>query len=101
MGGSRARPVPREYTFTNGRGSGESSQAGGALLHKPSGSALRTDGAAWVRRLGAALVFGKVRAALGIMRTVISGGGSLAPHLDDFFEARPSRPCPQPASSSS
>lgn len=34
-------------------------------------------------------MFGKVRAALGIMRTVISGGGSLAPHLDDFFEASP------------
>ena len=38
------------------------------------------------RRLGHALVFCKIRAALGIMRTIISGGGSLAPHLDDFFE---------------
>jgi long-chain acyl-CoA synthetase len=37
-------------------------------------------------RLGQVLVFGKIRAALGIMSTVISGGGSLAPHLDDFFE---------------
>lgn len=33
------------------------------------------------------LVFGKIRAALGIMSTVISGGGSLARHLDDFYEA--------------
>ena len=39
-----------------------------------------------VHRLGQVLVFGKIRAALGIMSTVISGGGSLAPHLDDFFE---------------
>lgn len=29
----------------------------------------------------------QVRAALGIRRTVVSGGGSLPPHLDDFFEA--------------
>ncbi len=28
----------------------------------------------------------QVRQALGIRRTVISGGGSLAPHLDEFFE---------------
>jgi long-subunit acyl-CoA synthetase (AMP-forming) len=27
-----------------------------------------------------------VREALGIRRTVVSGGGSLAPHLDEFFE---------------
>eukprot|EP00879_Flechtneria_rotunda_P005441 GHRR01005734.1.p1 GENE.GHRR01005734.1~~GHRR01005734.1.p1 ORF type:complete len:588 (+),score=208.21 GHRR01005734.1:736-2499(+) len=33
------------------------------------------------------LVFSKVRAALGIKRTVVSGGGSLAAHLDLFFEA--------------
>ena len=32
------------------------------------------------------LVFCKIRAALGIMSSIISGGGSLAPHLDDFFE---------------
>ncbi|CAL8470153.1 g9695 [Coccomyxa elongata] len=38
-------------------------------------------------RLGQVLVFGKIRAALGIMSTVISGGGSLARHLDDFYEA--------------
>ncbi len=37
-------------------------------------------------RLGQVLVFGKIRAALGIMSTVISGGGSLARHLDDFYE---------------
>jgi long-chain acyl-CoA synthetase len=29
----------------------------------------------------------QVRAALGIRKTVVSGGGSLAPHLDAFFEA--------------
>jgi len=29
----------------------------------------------------------QVRAALGIRQTVISGGGSLAAHLDLFFEA--------------
>lgn len=40
-----------------------------------------------MRRLGQVLVFCKIRAALGIMSTIISGGGSLAPHLDDFFEA--------------
>lgn len=28
-----------------------------------------------------------MRAALGIRRCVVSGGGSLAPHLDDFYEA--------------
>jgi long-chain acyl-CoA synthetase len=27
-----------------------------------------------------------VRAALGVRRTIISGGGSLAAHLDLFFE---------------
>jgi long-chain acyl-CoA synthetase len=29
----------------------------------------------------------QVRAALGIRKTVVSGGGSLAAHLDAFFEA--------------
>ncbi len=38
-------------------------------------------------RLAKALVYGKVRAALGIRQGVVSGGGSLAPHLDDFYEA--------------
>ena len=38
-------------------------------------------------RLAAAIVYGKVRAALGIQRAAISGGGSLAPHLDDFYES--------------
>ena len=27
------------------------------------------------------------REALGIMKCVVSGGGSLAAHLDDFYEA--------------
>ena len=40
-------------------------------------------------RLGQILVFSKIRAALGIMSTIISGGGSLATHLDDFFEVCP------------
>ncbi|CAK0773375.1 hypothetical protein CVIRNUC_004059 [Coccomyxa viridis] len=39
-----------------------------------------------IYRLGQILVFSKIRAALGIMSTIISGGGSLATHLDDFFE---------------
>ena len=34
------------------------------------------------------LVAAKVRAALGIRRCVVSGGGSLAGHLDDFYEVR-------------
>lgn len=33
------------------------------------------------------LVGGKVRAALGIRRCVVSGGGSLQPHLDEFYES--------------
>lgn len=33
------------------------------------------------------LVAKKIRAALGVQRTAISGGGSLPPHLDDFYEA--------------
>lgn len=37
-------------------------------------------------RLGQALVYKKIRQAVGIKKTVVSGGGSLAPHLDDFFE---------------
>ncbi|GLI62125.1 hypothetical protein VaNZ11_004661 [Volvox africanus] len=56
----------------------------------------------WVQILGAALlaallaplhwlasklVYGKVREALGLRKTVVSGGGSLAAHLDDFYEA--------------
>jgi long-chain acyl-CoA synthetase len=36
--------------------------------------------------LAARVVYAKIRAALGVQRTVISGGGSLAAHLDDFFE---------------
>jgi long-chain acyl-CoA synthetase len=33
------------------------------------------------------LVAKKIRSALGVKRTIISGGGSLSPHLDDFYEA--------------
>jgi long-chain acyl-CoA synthetase len=33
------------------------------------------------------LVVAKVRTALGIRSCVISGGGSLAAHLDDFYES--------------
>lgn len=29
----------------------------------------------------------QIREALGIRKTVISGGGALAAHLDDFYEA--------------
>ncbi len=32
------------------------------------------------------LVYKKIRQAIGIKNTVVSGGGSLASHLDDFFE---------------
>lgn len=38
-------------------------------------------------RLAQRLVVAKVRAALGVKKCVVSGGGSLAPHLDDFFES--------------
>jgi long-subunit acyl-CoA synthetase (AMP-forming) len=38
------------------------------------------------RRLAQALVYSKVRAAVGVRKVVISGGGSLAPHLDTFYE---------------
>ena len=33
------------------------------------------------------LVYSKIRAALGISRAVVSGGGSLPPALDDWYEA--------------
>lgn len=36
--------------------------------------------------LATKLVYGKVRDAIGIQRTIISGGGSLASHLDTFYE---------------
>ncbi|GAQ91218.1 Acyl-ACP Synthetase [Klebsormidium nitens] len=36
--------------------------------------------------LASRLVYGKVRAALGIKKTAISGGGSLPTHVDRFFE---------------
>ena len=38
-------------------------------------------------RLAQALMYSKVRAAIGVQKAVISGGGSLAPHLDTFYEA--------------
>lgn len=38
-------------------------------------------------RLAGRLVYQKIRDALGIQQAVVSGGGSLQPHLDDFFEA--------------
>ncbi len=39
-------------------------------------------------RLAQKLVVSKVRAAVPIRKCVVSGGGSLAGHLDDFFEVR-------------
>ena len=38
-------------------------------------------------RLAQLLVFKKVRSALAVIKCMVSGGGSLATHLDDFFEA--------------
>ena len=38
-------------------------------------------------RLSQLLVIKKIRAAVGVRRVLVSGGGSLAAHLDDFFEA--------------
>ena len=37
-------------------------------------------------RLAQKLVYGKIREALGVRRCVVSGGGSLQPHLDEFYE---------------
>eukprot|EP00890_Picochlorum_soloecismus_P003050 jgi/Picsp_1/3746/NSC_06582-R2_long-chain-fatty-acid-- ligase len=37
--------------------------------------------------LAQVLVASKIRKAIGIKKTVISGGGSLGPYLDDFYEA--------------
>ncbi|GAX82801.1 hypothetical protein CEUSTIGMA_g10227.t1 [Chlamydomonas eustigma] len=39
-----------------------------------------------IHALATLLVYSKVRAAIGIQHTVVCGGGSLAPHLDDFYE---------------
>lgn len=39
-------------------------------------------------RLAQKLVVSKVRAGLGVSRGIVSGGGSLAAHLDDFYEVR-------------
>lgn len=82
--GAAANPVWR-----NAHGSALSLQVFGALwLALDSRSAVPAQLVHFVCcRLGQVLVFGKIRAALGIMSTVISGGGSLARHLDDFYEA--------------
>lgn len=40
-----------------------------------------------LRALADALVFAKVRAALGVRKAVVCGGGALPRHVDDFFEA--------------
>ena len=37
-------------------------------------------------RLAQKLVYGKIREALGVRSCVVSGGGSLQPHLDEFYE---------------
>mmetsp|Transcript_25990 Transcript_25990/g.56652 ORF Transcript_25990/g.56652 Transcript_25990/m.56652 type:complete len:725 (+) Transcript_25990:195-2369(+) len=37
--------------------------------------------------LASQAVYKKIREAIGIQNNVVSGGGSLAPHLDDFYEA--------------
>jgi long-subunit acyl-CoA synthetase (AMP-forming) len=40
----------------------------------------------YLRRLAGVLVYKKIRDALGIKKVAVSGGGSLAAHLDDFYE---------------
>ena len=40
-----------------------------------------------LHRLADRLVCSKVRAGLGVRKAVVSGGGALAPHLDDWYEA--------------
>ncbi len=41
----------------------------------------------WVlHKLGDKLVYAKVRAGIGNLKYVVSGGGSIADHLEDFFE---------------
>ena len=37
-------------------------------------------------RVAKKLVYGKIRGALGVSKCVVSGGGSLQPHLDEFYE---------------
>ncbi|KAG2449926.1 hypothetical protein HYH02_000030 [Chlamydomonas schloesseri] len=51
------------------------------------GAALLTALLAPLQALASLLVYRKIREGLGVRRTVISGGGSLAAHLDDFYEA--------------
>lgn len=38
------------------------------------------------RRLAKKVVFDKIRSALGVVKCMVSGGGSLSNHLDDFYE---------------
>eukprot|EP00798_Chlamydomonas_sp_ICE-L_P017421 gene17421-23723_t len=40
-----------------------------------------------VYSLAQKMVFTKVKEAVGVKNNIVCGGGSLAPHLDDFFEA--------------
>ncbi|GFR52124.1 hypothetical protein Agub_g14639 [Astrephomene gubernaculifera] len=74
-------------------GAGKGSGAGGgvlALLRRFSqvvGAAVLMALLAPLHALAGVLVYGKIRAALGVRKNVISGGGSLAAHLDDFYEA--------------
>ncbi|GFR52122.1 hypothetical protein Agub_g14636 [Astrephomene gubernaculifera] len=74
-------------------GAGKGSAAGGgvvSLLRRFSqvvGAAVLMALLAPLHALAGVLVYGKVRAALGVRKTFTSGGGSLAAHLDDFFEA--------------
>lgn len=42
---------------------------------------------AFGHQLAKILVFRKVRKEMGVQKAVICGGGSLAPHLDDFYES--------------
>ncbi|KAL3144719.1 hypothetical protein ABBQ38_001843 [Trebouxia sp. C0009 RCD-2024] len=39
-----------------------------------------------LHRIAKKLVYGKIRGALGVTKCVVSGGGSLQPHLDEFYE---------------
>eukprot|EP00887_Chlorella_sp_A99_P000574 scaffold17.g574.t1 len=68
---------------------------GTALAHAAAPRPAAAMVAAWLRLallaplnwLAQVLVVAKVRAAIGIREAVISGGGSLAAHLDDFYES--------------
>eukprot|EP00892_Ulva_mutabilis_P000378 jgi/Ulvmu1/10340/UM061_0023.1 len=61
-------------------------------LKRPSATAYLTALATFLatavfHALARAVIFNKIRRELGVQTAVICGGGSLAPHLDDFFEA--------------